>query len=182
MSQVDVELNFTAFYRHPVETVWAALTDREALRTWFLDTDFEPRVGKAFSVRGPYISHVNCVVIALDPPSRMEWSWQSAELLIPTRVIFTLAKSEGGTRLTIQHIGTAHRYGRGHESGRYHSRVAEQAHPPGALVRRQLHGLCRARRRIGGSELHRSGTKYHDAHEEEGGDGDGCYYGRECRS
>ncbi len=39
-----------------------------ALLTWFLETDFEPRVGKGFSVRGPYIDRVNCVVVALEPP------------------------------------------------------------------------------------------------------------------
>ena len=107
MNNVHVELSFSAVYRHPPETVWAALTDREALRTWFLENDFEPCVGKGFSVRGPYIGRVKCVVVALEPPSRMEWSWRSPELPTPTRVIFTLEKSEGGTRLTVRHVGTA---------------------------------------------------------------------------
>ena len=107
MNSVQLELNFSAVYHHAPETVWAALTDRDALRTWFLDTDFEPRVGKAFWVRGPYIGVVHCVVVALDPPCRMEWSWQSAALLTPTTVIFTLEKIHGGTRLTVKHVGSA---------------------------------------------------------------------------
>jgi len=104
---VNLELSFSAVYRHAPDTVWAALTDRDALRTWFLENDFSPREGQAFSVRGPNIGRVNCVVLALDPPSRMEWSWQSPGSLEPARVIFTLEKTDGGTRLTVKHVGAA---------------------------------------------------------------------------
>jgi secondary thiamine-phosphate synthase enzyme len=107
MNSVHLDLSFSAVYAHTPEAVWAALTDRDALRTWFLENDFSPHVGHAFSVRGPQIGRVNCVVVALDAPSRMEWSWHAPDSLIPTRVIFTLDTTDGGTRLTVKHVGAA---------------------------------------------------------------------------
>lgn len=107
MTTVQLDLTFTVIYPHPREVVWAALTDRDALRSWFLDTDFEARVGKPFSVRGPHIGTVTCVVIALEPPRRMEWSWQSPDMPTPTRVVFTLEEMHDGTRLTVDHVGRA---------------------------------------------------------------------------
>jgi len=107
MNGVHLELSFSAVYRHTPEAVWAALTHQDALRTWFLENDFSPRVGHAFFVWGPNIGHVNCVVVALEAPRRMEWAGHSAEFPIPTRVIFTLKKTDGGTRLTVKHVGVA---------------------------------------------------------------------------
>jgi len=109
MNTVHLDLVFTSVYPHPAEAVWAALTDGEALRTWFLETDFEARVGKAFYVKGPHIGLVNCTVVALDAPRRMEWLWQSPELPTPTTVVFTLEEIPGGTRLIVKHVGTAPR-------------------------------------------------------------------------
>lgn len=107
MNTIQLELSCSTIYRYPPETVWTALTDRQALRTWFLDTDFEAQVGKAFSVRGPHLGVVNCVVLVLDPPCRMEWSWQSPEFVTPTTVVFMLEKVQEGTRLTVKHVGSA---------------------------------------------------------------------------
>ncbi len=108
VTAVPLGLTFSATYPHPLEAVWAAITDREALRTWFLENDFEPRLGQTFSVRGPHLGTVNCVVVALEPPRRMAWSWQSPDLPTPTRVVFTLEEVPDGTRLTIDHVGPAH--------------------------------------------------------------------------
>ena len=107
MTIVPLDLMFSVIYRHPRAAVWAALTDRDALRVWFLDNDFEPRVGKRFSVTGPHIGTVACVVVALDPPRRMEWSWHMPDLPARSRVVFTLDEVEGGTRLTVRHVGAA---------------------------------------------------------------------------
>ena len=107
MTSVHLDLTFTAFYRHAPEVVWAALTDCEALQTWFLENDFKAHVGQAFSVKGPHIGVVACTVVALDPPRRMEWSWQPPDLPMTTRVIFTLAEVQGGTRLTVEHVGSS---------------------------------------------------------------------------
>ena len=108
VTTVHLDLTVSAIYPHPLEAVWAAITDREALRAWFLENDFEPRLGQRFSVSGPHLGTVNCLVVALEAPRRMEWSWQSFDLPTPARVVFTLEEVPEGTRLTVDHFGRAH--------------------------------------------------------------------------
>jgi uncharacterized protein YndB with AHSA1/START domain len=48
---------------------------------------------------------MECVVLEIEPPRRMVWSWQSSESSEPTRVEFRLDPIEGGTRLTLMHTG-----------------------------------------------------------------------------
>ena len=35
---------------HPIERVWRALTDREALAQWLMPNDFEPVVGHSWAI------------------------------------------------------------------------------------------------------------------------------------
>lgn len=86
-------------------TVWAALTDARALAAWLLENDFEPRVGKVFTLRSPDMGVVTCTVLVLDAPQYMAWSWHHPDLPLPATVTFTLEDVEGGTRLTVQHRG-----------------------------------------------------------------------------
>jgi uncharacterized protein YndB with AHSA1/START domain len=97
-------------FPHPVEKVWRALTDPDALRVWLMDNDFEPRVGKRFILRGRQIplrgrGWVECEVLELEQPNRMLWSWIHNVGDAPTRVEFRLEPIEGGTRLTLSHTG-----------------------------------------------------------------------------
>ncbi|HIM47153.1 MAG TPA: SRPBCC domain-containing protein [Alphaproteobacteria bacterium] len=63
---------------HPIEKVWTALTDREHLAAWLMRNDFEPRVGKAFTLHGVpmpgWRGWENCEVLELKAPRRMVWS------------------------------------------------------------------------------------------------------------
>lgn len=97
-------------FPHPVEKVWQALIDPDALRVWLMDNDFEPRIGKRFSLRTPRTlagerGWVECEVLELEKPSRMLWSWVHGEGAPPTRVEFRLESIQGGTRLTLSHTG-----------------------------------------------------------------------------
>ncbi len=38
-------------YPHPRELVWRTLTDRELLAVWLMPSDFEPVVGRSFTMR-----------------------------------------------------------------------------------------------------------------------------------
>ena len=105
MTPVSIDLTFEVVYPYARTTVWAALTDAKALAAWLLENDFEPRVGKVFTLRSPDMGVVTCTVLVLDAPRYMEWSWQHPDLQIPTTVVFTLDEVEGGTRLTVQHRG-----------------------------------------------------------------------------
>ncbi len=102
----------TAVYRHPVEDVWAALTDPRALAEWLMPTTFfEPRVGEKFRFqfdpeRLCPTGVVDCEVLESDPPRRMVWSWkhrapEGAAQPPPMRVEWTLVPIEGGTRLEL---------------------------------------------------------------------------------
>jgi uncharacterized protein YndB with AHSA1/START domain len=107
---MKLDIALQEFYPHPIEKVWAALTDPDALATWLMmANDFEPSVGRRFTFRSDpnpgWRGRAECEVLALEPPSRMVWSWLSTDEGEPTRVEFRLESVAGGTRLTLEHTG-----------------------------------------------------------------------------
>ncbi|MBV8452392.1 MAG: SRPBCC domain-containing protein [Deltaproteobacteria bacterium] len=97
-------------FPHPVEKVWRALTDPDALRVWLMDNDFELRAGKRFILRGRRVPPESrgwheCEVLEIEPQRRMVWSWTINEGDAPTRVEFRLEAIGRGTRLTLSHTG-----------------------------------------------------------------------------
>jgi uncharacterized protein YndB with AHSA1/START domain len=95
---------------HPVEKVWRALTDPDALRVWLMENDFEPRAGKRFILRGRQAPPGSrgwheCEVLEIKPQRLMVWSWIINEGDAPTRVEFRLEEIDRGTRLTLSHTG-----------------------------------------------------------------------------
>ena len=106
---MKLEILLVEDYAHPIAKVWAALTDPTALAQWLMLNDFEPRVGQRFMLRGEPTAQwrgwMECVVLEMEPPRRMVWSWRRSELDDPTRVEFRLDPIERGTRLTLMHTG-----------------------------------------------------------------------------
>jgi uncharacterized protein YndB with AHSA1/START domain len=98
---------FEVVYPHPVEKVWAAVTDSASLAKWLMQNDFEPVVGKRFQFRAKPVMGwsgvVDCEVLELDAPRRMVWRWKSDA--IDTTVTITLDRVEGGTRLRLVQDG-----------------------------------------------------------------------------
>jgi uncharacterized protein YndB with AHSA1/START domain len=103
-------------YPHPPERVWRALTDRRALSTWLMETDFEPVLGKQFTFRDKPrpgwdgITHGE--VIELEPPRRLAYTWRGRPgpdkpFTIDTVVRWTLEPAGTGTRVVIEHTGFA---------------------------------------------------------------------------
>jgi uncharacterized protein YndB with AHSA1/START domain len=77
---------------------------------WLMDNDFEPRIGKRFTLHSRRIppgerGWVECEVLELEAPNRMLWSWIHGEGAPPTQVEFRLDSIDGGTRLTLSHTG-----------------------------------------------------------------------------
>lgn len=106
--QLDVVIEET--FPHPIEAVWAALTDAHEHAVWLMRSDFEPRVGKRFSFHAEseqpgWRGWVDCTVLELDPPRRMVWSWVATDDGMATTVTFELAGIDGGTQLTLRHEG-----------------------------------------------------------------------------
>lgn len=103
-----------ATYPYPPEAVWRALTTREALSAWLMETDFrEPTVGHKFQFRDKprkivgWDGVTDCEVIEADPPRRFAYRFGAAgDASPPTTVIWELEPTpEGGTRLRFRHTG-----------------------------------------------------------------------------
>lgn len=106
---MKLEIVLVEDFPHPIGKVWAALTDPAALAQWLMVNDFEPQVGKRFTLRGEpsavWRGWMECEVLEMEPPRRMVWSWRRSELETPNRVEFRLEPIDGGTRLSLMHTG-----------------------------------------------------------------------------
>jgi uncharacterized protein YndB with AHSA1/START domain len=112
------DLHKEAFYPHPPELVWAALTDGEAIAQWLMPNTFEPVLGHEFQFRVDPMPMVpghttNCKVLEFDPPRRMVWSWAmvpakgKSKALPPQIIEWTLVPKDGGTLLSLTQRGSA---------------------------------------------------------------------------
>lgn len=116
MSRTKSDLHKEAFYPHPPERVWAALTDPQALAQWLMPNTFKPILGHEFQFRVDPMPIVpghttHCKVLELDPPRRMVWSWtmqpSKNRKPYPTQIIeWTLTPREGGTHLAFTQRGS----------------------------------------------------------------------------
>jgi uncharacterized protein YndB with AHSA1/START domain len=101
-------------YRHPPTKVWRALTDRRALSTWLMETDFEPVLGRTFTFRSKpqpgWDGITHCEVTELDEPRALAYTWRGGPgpgqpLTLDTVVRWTLSPTAAGTRLVLEHRG-----------------------------------------------------------------------------
>jgi len=101
------KLSFEAFYPDPPERVWRALTDPAALNRWLLPADFEPRIGFRFQFRSLDRGQGNTVdgiVLEVQEPRRLSYTWDDGEDDAPGVVCWTLKPTDGGTHLTLEHL------------------------------------------------------------------------------
>lgn len=104
-----------AFYPHPPEVVWVALTDPQALAEWLMPNNFRPVVGATFRFHVdpmPGFSGISeCRVLEVDPPRRLVYTWQSLPkkksdpLPDPMTLEWTLKRSGDGTILVLEQSG-----------------------------------------------------------------------------
>ena len=66
------EVIFVEELPHPLARVWMAITDPAQLADWLMPNDFEPRVGKRFTLRCPpgpgTRGWVDCTLLELEAP------------------------------------------------------------------------------------------------------------------
>lgn len=103
-----MDMTFQRTYPHPPEAVWTALTDARAIRQWWLDTDFEPLVGRSFyfqdAPQGGWDGRVTGEVIEVDPGRRLLFSWRGGG--VDTTVEYLLSPAgNGATEFTLRHRG-----------------------------------------------------------------------------
>ncbi len=101
------EIVLTRDFPHPAAVVWEVLTDAEELAGWLMPNDFQPVVGHAFTMttrpRLGFNGIIQCRVLELVPPRRMQWSWCSGAF--DSRLTFELEETSGRTRLTLTQTG-----------------------------------------------------------------------------
>jgi uncharacterized protein YndB with AHSA1/START domain len=101
------DLHFENVYPHPIERVWAALTDAAALSQWLMPNDFQPRLGHRFQFRTKpapgFDGIVDCEVLEMNPPQRLVYSWKGGG--VDTLLTWTLTPDPAGTRLRLDHTG-----------------------------------------------------------------------------
>jgi uncharacterized protein YndB with AHSA1/START domain len=108
---MDLDLTFERVYPHPIESVWKAVSTREGLAAWLMDSDFAPEVGRSFTFRfcdegedgAPRA--VFAEVLELEAPRRIVWRWRNEREPEATRVEIDLEETSGGTRLVLRHTG-----------------------------------------------------------------------------
>jgi uncharacterized protein YndB with AHSA1/START domain len=106
---VKLDVALEEVFPHPVDAVWRALTEAGSISDWLMSTtDFRPEVGARFRMKtrhGSTDGWVRAGGLEPKPPRRMVWAWSVAEDAPPTTVTFELAPEDGGTRLTLTHVG-----------------------------------------------------------------------------
>ena len=98
-------------YKHAIDKVWSALTTKEALSSWLMDTDdFELTLGSEFNLkttpRGKFDGVLRCSILKIEEPTAISYSWQSNGMTTPTIVTWEL-KDIGNeeTLLSLSHDG-----------------------------------------------------------------------------
>ncbi len=98
---------------HPPAKVWRALTESHLMAEWLMQNDFEPKVGKAFSLRAePMPPHWNgvtdCEVLEIEPERLLSYTWNSSgeeKGRVNTVLTFTLTPTASGTHLKLEQSG-----------------------------------------------------------------------------
>jgi uncharacterized protein YndB with AHSA1/START domain len=93
-------LTFERELKHPIEEVWAKLTDTTQMRDWLSkDATLEPRAGGVVQMRD---HHIDSTVVAYEPPRLLEFGW-SGPLWEGGTVRWELEPSAAGTRVVLRH-------------------------------------------------------------------------------
>jgi uncharacterized protein YndB with AHSA1/START domain len=106
---MNTAIQLEGHYPEPIEVIWDALTNREALSEWLMPTDdFAAIIGHRFHFRTKpapgFNGLVTCEVLEVQAPNRLAFSWQGGPLR-DTTVTFHLERDGNNTRLTLTHEG-----------------------------------------------------------------------------
>ena len=96
------ELRFDRVFKAPIGDVWALLTEPDRLEEWLGVAGVELRAGGRFQLFEVGGQGIAGVILALEPPHVLEYTWNSAEWTGGT-VRYELSEVEGGTQLVFAH-------------------------------------------------------------------------------
>jgi uncharacterized protein YndB with AHSA1/START domain len=89
----------------PAARVWEHITDSKKIAGWLMPNDFEPKLGKEFTLDCNEQGKISCVVKEMVPFQKLVYSFKSKVTKVETLVTITLTKEGKSTRLTIVHSG-----------------------------------------------------------------------------
>jgi uncharacterized protein YndB with AHSA1/START domain len=93
-----------AWYPHPVDAVWSALTDPVELASWLMPNDFAAVVGGRFRLDArPEFGFIEGEVLRIEPPHLLQCRWVIEGT--PTTLTIRLEADGAGTRLRLEHHG-----------------------------------------------------------------------------
>ncbi len=96
------------FYDYPVEKVWHALTDSEAMSQWLMPCNIEPILNHEFQfttdTTSGFDGTIHCKITEIEDRRILAFSW-SAGTMKDTMVVFKLNSVNGGTQLDFTHSG-----------------------------------------------------------------------------
>lgn len=96
-------------YAYPSQDLWHALTDPPLLTQWLMENTFDLKVGHAFQFRAKpsfaFDGIVECIILEIDPPRRLVYTWQGSHMQQPTIVTWTLTDLPEGTHLRLEQNG-----------------------------------------------------------------------------
>jgi uncharacterized protein YndB with AHSA1/START domain len=92
----------------PPDKVWRALTQPHLIAEWLMKNDFEPLVGRQFTLSGDWGS-VACQVLTVEPHRTLSYTWdhahEEAAYDVRSIVTFTLSPTPTGTHLRMEQSG-----------------------------------------------------------------------------
>lgn len=93
---------------HPPEKLWRALTQPHLIAEWLMRNDFEPVVGRKFTLSGDWGS-VECDVLTVEPGKTLTYTWNHVHddpaFDLRSVVNFTLTPTAAGTLLRMEQTG-----------------------------------------------------------------------------
>jgi len=94
-------------FPYPPEKIWRALTEGALIKEWLLDNDFQPVVGRKFTLRAAPVPNWNgvieCEVTVVEPNQKLSYTWGT--LGMGTVVVWTLVATESGTLVRMEQSG-----------------------------------------------------------------------------
>ncbi|MBX2817965.1 MAG: SRPBCC domain-containing protein [Saprospiraceae bacterium] len=104
-----MKINTSRYYAHPVDKVWDALTNPQALATWLMPNDFQLEKGHQFTFntkpQGNFDGIVHCRILEFEIPHSLSYAWRGGKMKTDTIVRWTLREQQGGTKLELEHSG-----------------------------------------------------------------------------
>jgi uncharacterized protein YndB with AHSA1/START domain len=92
---------------YPPEKIWRALTEGPLIKEWLMDNDFAPVVGHDFKFQSTPVPNwdgiINGEVLVVEPSKKLSYSWGTMGM--ESVVVWTLAATNGGTLVRMEHSG-----------------------------------------------------------------------------